>query len=309
MCPLCQNTDLPYLFSSRDYISLECFAVYTCPKCDLAITEIKPENEDLAQYYKDGYYGKRKSFTDNIINDARIKKLTALISVSKPSLLDIGCGNGGFFLGLRTRGWSSFGTEIAPAEHLKDDADRFIYRGDFIHNVYVDEQFDAITMWHSLEHVVNPLQYFIESKRILKKDGIVLVEVPNFQSLQATIFKANWFHLDVPRHTLHFSPKSVAILFKKSGLGDSTIRAGSSMYGFFGCLQSMLNVVSRRKNLLFDFLNTKITLGEIYKNNKRDLFVTIVVCVPIVVLACALFTVESVTNRSGVIVAYARKEV
>jgi len=44
---------------------------------------------------------------------------------------------------------------------------------------------------------------------ILKEGGVLLVEVPKFDSIYARIFRNKWFHLDVPRHLYHFEEKTI----------------------------------------------------------------------------------------------------
>ena len=307
-CPLCQSGELDHLFLAKDYISSESFNVYKCSRCDLAITETKSTNKNISEYYGRGYYGQRKFLVESAINFMRVRTVSNFKGFGlSPSLIDVGCGNGVFLRSLRERGWKSFGTEIAPPDHFKDDLIKFIYKGDFMESNFRENSFDVVTMWHSLEHLPEPLQYFAESKRVLKQNGILLVEVPNFKSWQAKIFKENWFHLDVPRHLFHFSPKSIRILFKKAGLKEIVVKRGSLIYGYFGCLQSILNVLSARKNLFFDFLNKKISLSYIYKNHRKDFFINIVLFIPTLFLSAVLFLAELAMGRSGIILVSARK--
>lgn len=309
-CPLCQNTKLDYLFQSRDYISLEPFGVYGCACCDLAITDTKLTNNNISNYYSKGYYGQRKFLVEDIINNTRIRTLLKFKDLLPPfSLLDVGCGNGTFLMSMRDHGWRSFGTEIAPSEHLRENVKEFIYKGDFKDGNFKENSFDIVTMWHSLEHVKDPLGYFMEARRVLKPNGILLVEIPNFRSWQSKIFKKNWFHLDVPRHLLHFSPKSIEILFNKAGFTNIVVKNSSLIYSFFGCLQSILNSVSNRKNLFFDFLNNKISLYGIYRDHKKDFFVNIILFIPALILSVLLFFVELITGRSGIILIFANKQI
>jgi 2-polyprenyl-3-methyl-5-hydroxy-6-metoxy-1,4-benzoquinol methylase len=69
--------------------------------------------------------------------------------------------------------------------------------------------FDAITMWHVLEHVHQLDAYMQQLKALLKADGKLLIAVPNYTSVDARVFGPKWAAYDVPRHLYHFSPASM----------------------------------------------------------------------------------------------------
>src|SRR6185295_18376288 len=80
------------------------------------------------------------------------------------------------------------------------------------------DQFDAITLWHVLEHVHDLTGYMQQLKRLLKETGKIFIAVPNYTSVDAAIYKEHWAAYDVPRHLYHFSPLSMEVLMKKHGL-------------------------------------------------------------------------------------------
>ena len=84
-----------------------------------------------------------------------------------------------------------------------DDIDRFYQ--------LQKESFDAITLWHVLEHVHELHPYVEQLKDLLKPSGKLIIAVPNYTSKDATIYKENWAAYDVPRHLYHFSPKSMLV--------------------------------------------------------------------------------------------------
>lgn len=78
--------------------------------------------------------------------------------------------------------------------------------------------FDAITLWHVLEHVHQLHSYVEQLKKLLKQGGKIFIAVPNYDSLDSSVYKLYWAAYDVPRHLYHFTPKSMEALMKRHGL-------------------------------------------------------------------------------------------
>jgi 2-polyprenyl-3-methyl-5-hydroxy-6-metoxy-1,4-benzoquinol methylase len=78
--------------------------------------------------------------------------------------------------------------------------------------------FDAITLWHVLEHVHDLDGYIQQLKLLMNESGKLFIAVPNYTSLDARIYKKYWAAYDVPRHLYHFSPLSMQKLMEKNGL-------------------------------------------------------------------------------------------
>ena len=80
------------------------------------------------------------------------------------------------------------------------------------------EEFDAITMWHVLEHV-HELHHCVSTiGKLLKKNGVALIAVPNYTSWDAGFYGKEWAAYDLPRHLYHFSPASISKLMEKHGM-------------------------------------------------------------------------------------------
>jgi SAM-dependent methyltransferase len=113
--------------------------------------------------------------------------------------------------------------------------------------------FDAITLWHVLEHVHDLQGYMAQLKNLLKENGRLFIAVPNYTSKDAAIYKEDWAAWDVPRHLYHFSPRSMKTLVEKHGL---KIVEYKPMW-FDSFYVSMLSSKYRngRTNLVASFLN------------------------------------------------------
>lgn len=309
-CSVCGGS-LDYLFFAQDYISGEVFQIGQCQECALAATRPDLKVGDFERYYPKFYYGRRKSFTDHWINNSRLRRINKIFvglknRGVKSSLLDVGCGDGGLIYLLATRGWQVTGTEVAPPGSHANASPDCICRRELINCNFNDASFDVVTMWHSLEHFSEPLVYLREVRRILKKEGVLLLEAPNFGSWQAKFFKGNWFHLDVPRHVFHYDIKSLQSILRKTNFTICKISYFSFIYGFFGLLQSSLNVLCRRKNLLFDIINRKISKRDLL-HNCRDTIFTFLFFIPVSSLSLPFFLLESVFKKGSILTVWAKK--
>jgi len=72
-------------------------------------------------------------------------------------------------------------------------------------------------MWHVLEHVYHLQERVAIIKRLLAKDGTVIVAVPNRNSYDAKYYDSNWAAYDLPRHLYHFREQDVESLFSQHG--------------------------------------------------------------------------------------------
>ena len=69
----------------------------------------------------------------------------------------------------------------------------------------IDGRYAAIVFWHSLEHLPNPGEELERAAALLEPGGVLVVAVPNNDSLQAKLFGDRWLALDMPRHLTHIT--------------------------------------------------------------------------------------------------------
>jgi len=301
-CNACGGQLVPGLEAVRDPQSLETFDIQSCVSCGLGHTD--PIPADLGAYYGEAYYGKRHSFTDRYCL-ARRMRILANATSRKGSLLDIGCGDGNFLAEAIANGWEGMGTDIGAA------AENARRAGLDVHGS-VDEvkarrtergkgDFDAVTMWHTLEHFPDPKGTLESARSALAKDGTLIVAVPDAAGLQASLFKGSWFHLDVPRHLYHFSRSALESLLGRAGFTVRKWHHQEIELDVFGWMQSALNAVLPKPNVLFQSLTGKPSHGG--PGQRAISYALGTAIAPAAVAATALGTV---TRRGGTLIAIAR---
>jgi SAM-dependent methyltransferase len=120
---------------------------------------------------------------------------------------------------LKNHGWGEVhGIEISRgAAALANEHGLDVFCGELVDAHYPDSYFDYISLVHVLEHMHDPMMTLKEICRILKRDGLLVVGVPNFESYENKVFGKYQSLMDVPRHLYHFSKKTITAMLEKNG--------------------------------------------------------------------------------------------
>jgi SAM-dependent methyltransferase len=97
--------------------------------------------------------------------------------------------------------------------------------------------YDAAIFRQSLEHVTDPVDDLRRIRPALRRGGLVLITVPNFGSWQRRIFRSCWFHLDLPRHRVHFTSCGLEKALIRAGFAPIETATTTSAVGLPGSLQ------------------------------------------------------------------------
>jgi 2-polyprenyl-3-methyl-5-hydroxy-6-metoxy-1,4-benzoquinol methylase len=263
-CNFCGSNDYTVL-SSGFIIKEGQIDLVKCNNCSLVYCEPQPTRAEISSYYAEDYYGvSNLRFIGIIEKFVRLKRIIRARRVQKyvkaGKILDIGCGRGIFLNEMRKKGYDVFGTEFSEvgAKFAKQVLKLDVSIGALESLGFPDSYFDIVTIYHVLEHLNNPVQTLHEVKRILKPGGLLLVAVPNIDSLQSKLFKTYWFHLDIPRHYFHFSPATLNNILPENEWAILKVKRFSFEQGPFGWVQSIANVIfHNRENILYSILKEK----------------------------------------------------
>ncbi len=139
--------------------------------------------------------------------------------VGQGRLLDFGCGAGAFLQRMHRQGWQVTGMDASP-EMVEEIRAKLHFRalvGTLPHSELKAESFDAISMWHALEHVHQPRQTLREAWRLLAPGGKLVIGVPNVQSAPRRWFGPAWYGWSLPHHITHFAPRTLREMVRQAG--------------------------------------------------------------------------------------------
>ena len=223
MRTLFHATDRLYRTTDRDFLIIE------CRQCRLIRLFPQPSPRELRQYYPEDYWFVARSTTAERLEDVyrrfvlrdHVRFVRRAIRESEESglVLDVGCG-GGLFLrmlaeaGLRVAGldFSLDAAGVAWRENGVPVVCATLSRAPFPAGSCA-----AITMFHVLEHLYDPVSYLETAHRLLRPDGRLIVQVPNAACWQFLLFGQNWNGVDVPRHLIDYRKSDIDTLLDHCG--------------------------------------------------------------------------------------------
>ncbi len=236
-CPICKSENIAAVLSAKDNtVSQQNFVIMHCSNCTARFTQNVPEQENIGTFYASENYISHSDTQEGFINKLyhAIRKITLAskknlvqkeTTLTTGKILDVGCGTGAFLHTMKNAGWDVTGLE--PDEAAREKA-KSLYNiepqpSPDLFN-FSENKFDAVTMWHVLEHVHQLQQYILQLKKIIAANGKIFIAVPNYTSYDAQLYKETWAAYDVPRHLYHFSPQSMQQLIQQHGLKIKQIK-------------------------------------------------------------------------------------
>ncbi len=221
------------------------FEVHICSGCGAGVTMPQVPTVALAEFYPEAYspFVPVRGLTGYISTalqrrSLKTAPLKAIAALPAGRMVDVGCGRGDLGAMMVQQGWQVTGVE--PSANACDVArSRGVEaREGTLDTVTLEPSSnDAAVFQHSLEHVTDPIASLGQVRDALLPGGIVAIIVPNFDSWQRKRFGTCWFHLDLPRHRLHFTPDALAAAFERAGLESVSMGTTSSAVGLPGTCQ------------------------------------------------------------------------
>ena len=237
-CPVCLNPVTAPALVGTDFLfesTSKTFTLYSCEACRCLFLHPMPDRGEIERFYPaDYWWNARRSGglkkLESVYRKLALRDHIAFISKAAGNrsvdVLDVGCGSGTLLGLLKHRGFRvtglDFSAEAAAIAKAENGVDVAVGSLEEAH--FPAESFDVVTLFHVMEHVTNPRLVLAEVSRVLKPNGVAILQVPNIESWQFKIFGARWYGLDIPRHVIDYSRNSMLKLLADSGFVVNRIR-------------------------------------------------------------------------------------
>lgn len=225
--------DVRTLFSATDrlyHTTDKSFLVVECKSCRLIRLEPRPSDKELAAYYPSEYWYEPAADAASRIEEAYRRfvlrdHLNFVVRALEDSgerglVLDVGCGGGLFLQMLRERGFPVLGLETShsAAQCAWKQNGVAVICGNLAKSPIERGGCAAVTMFHVLEHLDDPVGYLRTARDLLLPGGRLIIQVPNASSWQFLMFGEHWNGVDVPRHLVNYRQRDLENLLEYCGL-------------------------------------------------------------------------------------------
>ena len=235
ICPICDSNDGDILYEGKRAIDkrekvLSNFNIVACSKCGFIFEDSNYTQKDYDEHYKSlksqsssvGRGGVSKFDIDRY--DFQIKQIENFLENKDASILDIGCGYGGLLLRLEEKGYKNiYGIEI------EENCCRILEKNNIQYSLgtvfdmeKINKSFDVVIISHVLEHIYDLKKIKSIINKVLNKNGILYIEVPDTNNYSNFNYKPfDYFNFE---HLNHFTQNTLNILFNKFNI----IHSGNS---------------------------------------------------------------------------------
>lgn len=215
-CQLCGNPEKKIVFDFGKY------KVVKCVQCKYVYLSPRPVNTSVLysnDYFDEKYYFEKENFFE--INK-KIDSVSANLKYIKKykntgEFLEIGSNYGFFLYSVKENGFNATGIEVNS--RCAGFSEKVLGLNVINKNVedvdFTAEKFDIIYMSHVLEHFDDVVGILRKITSWLKKDGIIVIKVPDIDCIEAKRDKENFRGLSIPYHLSHFSLTSLKSLAEK----------------------------------------------------------------------------------------------
>jgi 2-polyprenyl-3-methyl-5-hydroxy-6-metoxy-1,4-benzoquinol methylase len=222
-CALCGSSN-----HSTLYQNIDGYDISRCGDCGLTFVNPQPTAEELEEWYSGQRYffiGAGESALEEYQRSDRyaatyVDRVMAIERYTAPGrLLDVGCAGGIFLDCARRRGWSVTGLELADweIEVAQQRLGLDVRKGTLATANLEADSYDVVTYWDVLEHTRDPAGELARACRVLRSDGLLVIAVPNIDSLVARLNGRSWTMINPPEHLFYFSPQTLRRLLSANG--------------------------------------------------------------------------------------------
>lgn len=256
-----------------------------------------PSAEQLDRAYGDWYRPQSGRFSGP--GDALLRRLRGCLArrldqIAPPGpILDVGAGDGALLDALAARGRAASGIErraLHPAVRELEIAE-------------VQERYAGVVFWHSLEHLPAAGEALDHAASMLEPGGVLVIAVPNSDSVQAAVFGDRWLALDLPRHLVHIPSQALLARLGRLGLAIERVSHLRGGQGAFGWLHGWVGRLPGRPDL-YDAIRRPEARREPISGGSRA--GALAVAAALLPLAAGCAAAEAAIRRGGTLYVEAR---
>lgn len=251
-CPACGGTEVRPLIRqpAGPHLPIQrVFDILQCGACKLAWVLNVPTAEELGRVYDEHFFSSSQQsvavtesgeFTEAaqdwpiyINSQRRVEEILR----RRPSgrLIDVGCGKG-VFLKLASRHFEVTGLDLSEsaARYAREVFGLNVIQGDFQQAALPEGHFDVATLWDVLGSLAEPSPCVEQLARLLKPGGLLVMTVPDIDTLAFRVLRRYWPLLIPPINLCYFSRPSLEAMFERCGLRlESYSHPGKLLSGNF----------------------------------------------------------------------------
>ncbi len=222
-CPLCGSIAIDQKYYIDRY-KLK-FDVDICNDCGFMFTNPLFTDETIKEFYSEDYFKGRADYS--YVDEREIKKYSGYVwnkrikvihkYAKDGNFLDIGCSFGGL-LESASEYFTPYGIELSDyaCSHSMKLFGRNIHHGTLNDHRFDDNFFSAITMIELIEHLADPVYAINECYKLLRNDGVLVVQTANMNGKQAKDLGGNYEYF-MPGHLSYFTAENLTMLLKTAG--------------------------------------------------------------------------------------------
>lgn len=236
-CFCCHSSRIKFVIKRRD------ICIYKCLNCcvEFAISDVVDIRSDNSKntihtdpfFYEHvlANYHSQKEKIHSLINK-RLKKYEKFLGKKPENILEIGCGTGAYCEEFKKNDVKYLGIELE--DHMAEFAINNMNDVICINFMDMNEEtkWDIIFCSQVIEHIDNPKEFFSKISRILSKNGLLHIDVPNHDSaisrVRKIFGKTDYGFIQPYFHMISYNKKSMANLLKQSEFCIDLISAYSN---------------------------------------------------------------------------------
>jgi SAM-dependent methyltransferase len=235
-CPLCGSQQSSRVLLARDLLFAQpgSYPLVRCSGCELEYVSPRPTAAALGRHYPSDYFGYSlhedappfmQPFLRAMARGISLRRIRYLERAAGPiepqnAILDVGCGVNRLLECIKEqRGCIGTGLDFKPeiVAYVRDKLQMPIVEGTLENAGFSDGSFDTVFMMEYLEHELDPRRVLQEARRVTRLGGHLALELPHIAAWPGRFFGRYWWNLDIPRHLIFFTPKTLERMLAECG--------------------------------------------------------------------------------------------